>query len=672
MADKLPMDFGNYMLLELVARGGMAEIYRAQMRTGIDGFEKSVAIKKILPNLAENDDFITMLIDEARISVTMNHANIAQVYDLGRVGESYYIAMEYIPGLDLSTMIKKLGKEGYLLPLDHAIFITKELCAGLYYAHSKKDERGNPLNIVHRDISPHNVLVSFNGNVKVIDFGVAKASVKLGQTRMGVIKGKLLYMAPEQAMAKAIDCRADIFSAGLCLYRMLTGHLPFEADNEFQIYNNVLTAPIIPPRQLNTDIPEDLNRIVMKSLERDVNQRYADAWLMHQDLEQILHRVSPGYTAQRMMQFMNEYFSDMMPQALSKAETSAPMKPSYPSAPSAPSVPSMQSGNYNPASAGPDTPSRWPQVPQPVAVASPSGPSARDMMMGGPTVPISRADLGDLPDPAALLPSPEELGFKARTPEVLEDHGYDADPTVDMQLDPAALQKMAAARGRPVPQKTQQVTPNKPQIRTTGNAAPEPASGGSKLPIILLGVGAVVFLLVAAGVAGFWYFTQDEDPAPTPDPTPVVKPDPEATPTEEPKGEPPTPAPTGELGPALEKARPVVAQALADAGERYSAEVTLTITSDPEGAGVTLKRKPLGTTPLTIQVPRSEDPMELVFSLDGHERASVEVVPSTNRDTSITLKKGESGSAEGDKKGGGAGDKKDGKDGKKGDLLDPW
>ncbi|MGM0555776.1 MAG: protein kinase domain-containing protein [Myxococcota bacterium] len=308
MGEDLPQSFGSYTLHDLVARGGMAEIYRATM-PGIGGFEKTVAIKKILPHLAENEEFITMLIDEARIIVSINHSNIAQVYDLGKIEDTYYIAMEYIHGIDLSGVIKGLKKRGEYIPMDHVAHIGSCICAGLHAAHSKTDENGDPLNIVHRDVSPHNVLISYAGDVKIIDFGVAKATVKETHTKMGVIKGKLLYMAPEQAMAKDLDGRADLFAVGLCLYKMLTHELPFAGDNEFQIYNNILSKEIVPPKQLNPDVPEELNQIVMTLLQRDPDKRYQDGYAAKQDLDRCLHNIAPGYTINRLSRFVEENFS---------------------------------------------------------------------------------------------------------------------------------------------------------------------------------------------------------------------------------------------------------------------------------------------------------------------------------------------------------------------------
>ncbi|MFP4596853.1 MAG: protein kinase domain-containing protein [Persicimonas sp.] len=308
MAEESPQKFGNYTLHELIARGGMAEIYRATM-PGIGGFEKTVAIKKILPHLAENEEFITMLKDEANILVSINHSNIAQVYDLGKIEDTYYISMEFVHGIDLSGVVKGLKRNGETVPIPHAVYIASCMCAGLHAAHTNTDKQGNPLNIVHRDVSPHNVIISYAGDVKLIDFGVAKAAVKESHTQMGVIKGKLLYMAPEQAMAKDLDGRADLFAVGLCLYKMLTHDLPFRGENEFQIYNNILSKEIVPPRQLNPEVPEEVNQIVMTLLQRDPDKRYQDGYSAKQDLERALHNVAPGYTVNRLSRFIEENFS---------------------------------------------------------------------------------------------------------------------------------------------------------------------------------------------------------------------------------------------------------------------------------------------------------------------------------------------------------------------------
>lgn len=346
MGENFPQDFGQYTLHELIGRGGMAEIYRASM-PGIGGFEKTVAIKKILPHLAEDEEFTTMLVDEANIIESLDHSNIAQVFDLGKLDGSYYIAMEYIHGVDLSEIIDELEKRGEFLPIPHVIYITSSICAGLHFAHSKTDEDGHPLNIIHRDISPHNIRLSFAGEVKIIDFGVAKAADREARTKMGVIKGKLLYMAPEQAQAEELDGRADLFATGLCTYKMLTGTLPFEGENEFQVYNNVLEQEITPPIELRPEIPEKLDRIVMKLLQRDPEKRYQDGYSAKQDLDKLLHEIDPGYTVHRLSEFVEEHFSDLV----QSGEGSVPSDTSNPSglSPSTPSRPAPGTGNRNAA-----------------------------------------------------------------------------------------------------------------------------------------------------------------------------------------------------------------------------------------------------------------------------------------------------------------------------------
>jgi len=285
----------------------MAEIYRART-LGIGGFEKYYAIKKILPHLTENQEFITMLIDEAKIVVSLQHANIVQVLELGKVGDSYFIAMEYVHGMDLVTILKTCAYNNFMMPFEHTVHIGMSACSGLYHAHSKKDSSGATLGIIHRDISPHNVLLSYDGEVKVIDFGVAKASIKMTHTMSGIIKGKLLYMAPEQAMAKQIDHRADLFALGLVLYKMTTHQLPFEGENEFQIYNKLVQGKVVPPKKHNPKIPDKLSDLILKSLKKKPEQRFQDAFRFRNALGSVLSEIAPGYSSSRLARFMETYF----------------------------------------------------------------------------------------------------------------------------------------------------------------------------------------------------------------------------------------------------------------------------------------------------------------------------------------------------------------------------
>ena len=219
---KKPAKFGKYWLLERINVGGMAEVFKAKSY-GVEGFEKLIAIKRILPSIAEDEDFITMFIDEAKIAVQLNHANIAQIFDLGKIDESYFIALEFVHGKDLRTIWDRHKRRGLRLPIPMSVYVISRVLEGLDYAHRKKNAGGEELNIVHRDVSPQNVLVAYEGEVKIIDFGIAKAANKASKTQAGILKGKFGYMSPEQVRGLPLDRRADIFSAGIILYELLTG-----------------------------------------------------------------------------------------------------------------------------------------------------------------------------------------------------------------------------------------------------------------------------------------------------------------------------------------------------------------------------------------------------------------------------------------------------------------
>ncbi|RMF59325.1 MAG: serine/threonine protein kinase, partial [Calditrichaeota bacterium] len=217
-----PIPFGKYELLERLAVGGMAEVFRARVRAE-GGFEKHLVIKRILPHLSSDSEFVVMLIDEAKIAVCLSHPNIVQVYDLGKIEGTYFIAMEFIEGGDLREILRRCAQRNITVPIDHAIYITTEVLKGLDYAHSKRagtKESATPLQIIHRDISPPNILLSYAGEVKIVDFGIAKASTRMMETAAGVLKGKFEYMSPEQASGLAVDARTDLFSTALLLYEM--------------------------------------------------------------------------------------------------------------------------------------------------------------------------------------------------------------------------------------------------------------------------------------------------------------------------------------------------------------------------------------------------------------------------------------------------------------------
>ncbi len=222
-----PVRFGKYLILDKIATGGMAELFQAKI-TSVEGFEKLVAIKKILPNLTQDKNLVNMFIDEAKLAAMLTHQNIVQIYDLGSMEGAYFIAMEYIHGKDLRVISRKAQGKKLPLPLEYALYIACRISSGLDYSHNLRDFQGNPLKLIHRDISPQNILVTYEGEVKIVDFGIAKAAKKTSDTKEGLIKGKVAYMSPEQAAGKVIDHRSDIFSTGILLWEMVTGKRMFE------------------------------------------------------------------------------------------------------------------------------------------------------------------------------------------------------------------------------------------------------------------------------------------------------------------------------------------------------------------------------------------------------------------------------------------------------------
>ena len=306
---KKPIPFGKYLLLERVNVGGMAEVFKAKA-FGVEGFERLVAVKRILPSIAEDTEFITMFIDEAKIAVQLTHANIAQIFDLGKVGDSYFIAMEYVHGKDLRAIFDRARKRGEPLPVPMACYVVMKVCEGLDYAHNKKDPAGRELNLVHRDVSPQNVLLSYDGEVKIIDFGIAKAAGKAGKTQAGILKGKFGYMSPEQVRGLPLDRRSDIFAMGICLYELLTGERLFVGESDFSTLEKVRNVEIMPPSTYNRRIPEELEQIVLKALAKDVDDRYQTAMDLHDDLQSFMYTSGNFFARKDLSGYMRKAFND--------------------------------------------------------------------------------------------------------------------------------------------------------------------------------------------------------------------------------------------------------------------------------------------------------------------------------------------------------------------------
>ncbi len=309
---KQPQAVGQYYMLEKVAQGGMAEIFRG-LAYDVHGIsQKTVCIKKILSHLSADRDFIGSIIDEAKIAVKLVHGNIAQTYDLGKVGDDYYMVMEFVDGATLSQINKRCLAQDKRIPVEFVAYFISEVASGLDYMHRRTDETGSPIHIVHRDISPQNIMVSYSGTVKIIDFGIAKAAFKAGHTDSGMLKGKFAYMSPEQAYGDALDHRSDIFSLGVILHELLTGKRLFKATDSRQTIRNVRRTHVDPPSLIIPELPEELDRITLRALAKDRRHRYPFASEMRDDLVKFLHANYPDFKSSDAAAFVQELFKDEM------------------------------------------------------------------------------------------------------------------------------------------------------------------------------------------------------------------------------------------------------------------------------------------------------------------------------------------------------------------------
>lgn len=279
----------RYRVVEKLESGGMAEVFRAESE-GLQGFRKQVAIKRVLPHLSSKKKFISMFLDEARLSAQLSHSNCVQVFDIGVGDNAFFIVMEFVDGANLKSIVEHIKKTGRDFPVEVAVYISLELCKGLSYAHELTDPNGVALHIVHRDMSPPNVLVTKHGEVKIVDFGLAKANSQLEKSEPGIIKGKFSYLSPEAAMGQEVDARTDVFAVGIILWELLAGQRLFLGDTDFQTVKRVQAANVPAISGINKKVPQDLERIIAKALARDPSQRYATARDLGNDLTKFLFR----------------------------------------------------------------------------------------------------------------------------------------------------------------------------------------------------------------------------------------------------------------------------------------------------------------------------------------------------------------------------------------------
>jgi serine/threonine protein kinase len=295
-----PIQFGKYTLFERIGRGGMAEVYKGRIQ-GPGGFERVFVVKRILPHLSDDATFIKMFVEEAKLSARLNHPNIVHIFELGAVEGEYFISMEYIRGRDLSDTMRAIWKTMGPPRPELVAYIGREACRGLNYAHGLTDERGRPLGMIHRDVSPSNVMLSYEGAVKLLDFGIAKALGDTAEvTKSGTMKGKYAYMAPEQTEGDNVDHRSDIFSCGIVLHEVLTGRRLFKGQNDVQTIERVRRCDVPPPSLQNPAVPPELDAIILKALARNPADRWQSAAEMADALDDVVHdaRFQPTHLAQ--------------------------------------------------------------------------------------------------------------------------------------------------------------------------------------------------------------------------------------------------------------------------------------------------------------------------------------------------------------------------------------
>jgi serine/threonine-protein kinase len=313
----------NYKMIRRLAEGGMGAVYEAH-QFGAEGFQKTVAIKTILESFSNNPEFVRLFIGEAKLVADLVHQNIVQVYHLGKTGNIYYIALEFVEGINLEQFIDHHLASGLTLPIELGAFIISRVCRGLEYAHNKKGRDGQLLGIVHRDVSPKNIMITDEGEVKLTDFGIAKARQLMEQEEGEVLMGKVEYMSPEQARYEATDHRSDLFALGIVMYELLTGHHIFETEDIYQTLENVKSAPIPDPKSIRPELPDSLCAIVMKALDRDLDKRYQTAGEMGVALEYYMYHKGYGPTIVTLGNYVKQHFLKVTPSAADSTRVGDP------------------------------------------------------------------------------------------------------------------------------------------------------------------------------------------------------------------------------------------------------------------------------------------------------------------------------------------------------------
>lgn len=318
----LPITFGPYRLLERIAVGGMAEVFLA-VKTGAEGFEKRLAIKRIRKHLSGEEAFVQMFLHEARLAARLAHPHIVHIHDLGEVGGTYFIAMEHVDGRDMSRVVPQAEKQGIRFPIEYAMYIAACCLEALDHAHRLTDDQGRALQVVHRDMTPENIMLSWTGDVKLLDFGIAKAASQTDHTRAGEIKGKLAYMSPEQARGRPLDGRSDLFTLGVTLYEWITGCRLFTGENDVAILRAIVDSRIYPPSYFREEVPAEVEDILMRALAKSPDDRFESAEAMLFAIRQWMQLANFTPTPTHLCNFLKQIFADERDALLTDAPQAA-------------------------------------------------------------------------------------------------------------------------------------------------------------------------------------------------------------------------------------------------------------------------------------------------------------------------------------------------------------
>jgi len=676
----LPTRLGKYEIVSPLAAGGMARIYIART-TGIGSFERHVVLKLITPERANESVAVQMFLDEARLAASLNHQNVAQVFEVGEDGGIHYLAMEYVHGQDLRALLARAGGQGTRVPIDLALTVVAGAAAGLHHAHERRGPDGTPLGIVHRDVSPSNIMIGYDGSVKLLDFGIAKAAARSVETQAGIIKGKFAYMAPEQCRGRDVDPRSDVFSLGIILYEVTTQHRCFRADSDFDTMHRIVTGDVVRPSRLIQGYPQALEAIVMKALAVDAAQRYQSAGHLLEALEAYAVNGRMSLSTMALGRFMREMFGDQPEPWLTNTARMASLVPQKESTISSTNAPSGRQALTEPspvvaqattllelprgdghgdeepgAEAEPEAPNvgewdarAYPTPPRSYAAASTLSPGkeARPSSLGLPPVAAAAAAPASAVMPAVapqgsqppltttgpgLVPAPVTAAVTAPGAVALPqapEHSSTAGP--------------GAAAGGP---STRHGYPSAAGLNTGDLAYPryEAPENSEELQLkpsrrpYVIGAGVILVVLavvIAMTIGGSGSVGTPPSGVPEPGAGPELRQAPvepgAATPVGEPAaaaaavaGEGPGSGSDGSAGSAAAEDEELVA---------------IRVVSEPPGADVLLAGKTLGTTPLDVKVPKRTGAAYLTVHRAKYVDVTTRIDLSGDFTKEVTLKK---------------------------------